>query len=362
MAEALKDFFFQDNFFSRLKAEINKEYSAFNSERFEELVFDGAWKQLELRARMKHLVKALKETLPENYLDALEILKPVSKKFSGFEAMIFSDFVEDFGLDFVDESLAALALFTEDASSEFAIRPFIRKYRSQTMTELLKWAEHPSKDVRRLASEGTRPRLPWSGKLVEFIDDPSPILPILETLKNDESGDVRRSVANNLNDISKDHPEVVLEIAQRWFGKTKETDALIKHALRTLLKQGNKRALHLFGYSDADDVLVTDLVITPEKIRIGEQAQFCFKLFIKGYGQKKIRLEYAISFVKANGSSTKKVFQLSEGIRMCGKQMEILKKQWFKNLTTRKHYVGKHLIEIIVNGEFKAAVVFELVL
>ena len=167
----------------------------------------------------------------------------------GFVKMIFPDFVEVYGLDDWEASIPALEEFTQQTSAEFAIRPFIVRYPERTMAQMLEWAGHAHEGVRRLSSEGCRPRLPWAIALSALKADPSPILPILDRLKGDPSESVRRSVANNLNDISKDNPDVVIGVLRRWQADdTDEMHRLTSHALRTLLKAGNLDALALLGY------------------------------------------------------------------------------------------------------------------
>ncbi|MDP8206920.1 MAG: hypothetical protein P9L92_09675, partial [Candidatus Electryonea clarkiae] len=220
-------------------------------------------------------------------------------------------------------------------------------------------ADHEDPKVRRLASEGCRPRLPWAMALPAFKKDPTLILPILEKLKNDESETVRRSVANNLNDISKDNPEIVLAICNRWMGKAANIDKLIKHACRSLLKAGNKETLLLFGFGDPTDMNVENLKLSKYRINIGDDLNFSFDLIINQKELKKVRLEYCIYYMKANVKLSKKVFQITENSYKPGEH-SFRRKQSFKNMTTRKHYPGKHKISIIVNGEEKDKTCFEL--
>jgi hypothetical protein len=183
--------------------------------------------------------------------------------------------------------------------------------------------------------------------------DPSLVLPILEKLKNDPEEFVRKSVANNLNDISKDHPETVLEICERWQGTSKNTNWITKHACRTLLKQGNKRALLLFGFANPEKMKVENLTISNRSPKIGEEINFSFNLNLKIDSKQKVRLEYIVHFVKASGKTSPKVFQLKE-VEMKPGLHSIQKKHSFRNLSTRKHYTGKHKLEIVVNGVVKA--------
>jgi hypothetical protein len=193
--------------------------------------------------------------------------------------------------------------------------------------------------------------------LPKFKKDPSSILPVLEKLKNDESEDVRRSVANNLNDISKDNPDVVLTICERWHGQLKKTDKIVKHACRTMLKAGDKRALLIFGYSDPSSMGVENFALEKTKIKIGENVRFSFDLTLKE--KSRVRLEYAISYVKAKGQHSKKVFKITENDYNPGIHT-ISRKHSFADMSTRKHYPGTHHVAIIVNGVEMGKVSFEL--
>ncbi|MEM6379812.1 MAG: DNA alkylation repair protein, partial [Bacteroidota bacterium] len=273
-----------------------------------------------------------------------------------FANLIFPDFVEQYGMDALETSLDALELYTQYGSSEFGIRPFIITYEKETMKRMSSWAESDNVHIRRLASEGCRPRLPWAMALPKYKDDPSPIFPILEKLKADPEDYVYRSVANNLNDISKDHPELVLEVGERWYGQHPNTDWAVKHALRTLLKKGNTRAMRLFGFGDPSKIKVNNLQLS-EAIPIGVELHFNFDLEVSAPG--KVRLEYAVDYLKKLGSYSRKVFKISENTYEIGTH-QIHKKQWFKDFSTRKHYPGQHHLTILVNGVEKASRSFSL--
>lgn len=163
--------------------------------------------------------------------------------------MFFPDYIERFGMEDYAVAVGTMERLTAFTSCEFAVRPFIKKHEGQMLEQMLGWSEHSSHHVRRLASEGSRPRLPWAMALPKLKKDPSPILPILENLKVDSSEYVRRSVANNLNDISKDNPDVALSVFRDWIGHSPETNRIVKHGCRTLLKQGVPEAMELFGFS-----------------------------------------------------------------------------------------------------------------
>lgn len=357
MAEKLKNIFFTPDFVKSLSNEIKKVYPEFQNKKFLSSVLDEQFIPMELKERMRKISLSLGKFLPNNYKDALEILYKVAPLFPGFNNMIFPDYVECFGLNDKINSYKALKFFTPFGSSEFAVRPFIKKYPEETLNYLLKLSLDKNHHVRRFSSEGCRPKLPWAMALHDLQKNPTPILPILENLKNDSSLYVRKSVANNLNDISKNHPDLVLKTTEKWFGVSKETDWIIKHALRTLLKKGNKKALKLFGFNAQNNFEVLNFSVKEKNIKIGNSTEFSFQLNIKK--NTLLRIEYAVYFIKMNGTHSKKIFQISEKEFEKG-NYHFNKKHSFKNLTTRKHLSGLHFISIIVNGEEKKKTEFTL--
>ena len=227
------------------------------------------------------------------------------------------------------------------------------------MQQMTRWAKSDNHHVRRLATEGCRPRLPWAISLPAFKKDPKPVLVILKTLIKDDSEYVRRSVANNLNDISKDHPEIVTDGAQRWFGKNKNSDQPIEHACRSLLKQGDARALSLFGFTDAKHVKAQKLKVQPE-VKQGEKLVFSFLLKSQNPALGRCRIEFSIDFMKANSKQNRKMFKISEG-DYTEKEKQVSKYFSFKKSSTRKYYTGEHQITIVINGVDQATESFELV-
>ena len=359
MAERLKDLFFTSASIAKLAQAIERAYPAFDVAQFRALLYDDAWESKELMARMHHTAYCLGQTLPA-YPKALQILKRVAPHVSGFEGIMFADFIQQFGQNDWKRSLPALKFFTRFGSAEFAIRAFLAQDSQRALAYLYEWAEDKDHHVRRLASEGCRPRLPWAMALPQFKQDPRPLLPILERLKDDESEYVRKSVSNNLNDISKDHPELVLEIAERWYGKAERTDWVVRHALRGLLKARNARALALFGVNDAKHIAVKNFALDKTRVQIGAGFTFSFALRVGGKQARSVRLEYAIDFVRGNGGSHKKVFQIAERAFAPGLHM-FRKKHSMVNRTTRKHFAGTHHIVIVVNGKERAGAEFEVV-
>lgn len=347
LMEPLKNLY-NKTLLNNLASEIEKQHAAFDKKSFKKKVFDQYWEDKELKQRMRHITESLHQHLPSNYKKSIKILKPVAEKFKGFEYMFFQDYVECYGLDDFDTSIDALAHFTKYASSEFAVRAFILQDEKRMMKQMLSWAKSDNHHVRRLASEGCRPRLPWAISLPVFKKKPAPVLPVLKILMFDDSEYVRRSVANNLNDIAKDNPKIVTSLAQQWLGKDLNTDRLIKHACRTLLKQGDQKTLSLFGYAKAEHVKVNHFN-TQSKVAMGDKLSFSFTLNSQKKQLGKCRIEFAIDFVKANGSLSRKVFKISEADYK-DKEKHISKYFSFKLISTRRYYSGVHVLTIIING------------
>jgi 3-methyladenine DNA glycosylase AlkC len=339
-----------------IAADCKKYDEHFQKEFFIVDVISDDWESLELKDRMHRIADVLGKYLSQNYSDAINTILLVAKHYTGLVHMCFPDFVEKFGVDDHNNfeiSMMALENLTEGCSSEFAIRPFIIKYPIETMDKMLQWSKSKSEHVRRLASEGCRPRLPWAMALSEFKKNPEQVIKIILPLMDDESLYVRRSVANNLNDISKDNPHYLLEIAEKNLGKRVknkvEVDWVIKHACRGLLKQGNKKVLSLFGYTHTKHIKVNDFYVD-EIVTLGGRLNFKFKLLTNKKPLGKLRIEFIIDFMKKNGKPAGKIFKVCEGHYL--ESEKIIKKHFsFKQISTRKYYLGQHAISIIINGE-----------
>lgn len=370
MAEPLKNMYNADTpFIGTLTTALKNAYPKFDSAIFLATVYDDQWEARELKARMRHITTALRAMLPDDYAAAITILREASRQLGEgftFVTMIFPDFVEVYGQDAWGVSIPALEQFTQQSSAEFAVRPFILRDQERMMAQMRAWAAHDSHHVRRLASEGSRPRLPWAMALPAFKADPAPILPILDALKNDESDYVRRSVANNINDIAKDNPAVVIEVLRDWqTHNTPEIAWITNHALRTLVKAGNPDALALLGYSHNPDddptFAVENLTLTPPSIMMGDTLVFSFALASLIEQPQDIMVDYIVHHMRGNGRSTPKVFKLIKRTLMPGERITINKKHSFKPITTRRYYPGTHALEIQVNGVVYAQQTFEMV-
>ncbi|WNS44254.1 hypothetical protein [Paenibacillus sp. MMS20-IR301] len=365
MAEPLKAMY-NEEFLKGLGAKLAAVYSGFDCRGFTAAAMKEPWEELELKARMRRITETLGDFLPPRYEDALQILFAIDEQCIGFPYLIFPDFVEVFGgsEEHWELSVAALERFTPKSSAEFAVRPFLLRDPQRMMARMLIWAQSPGEHVRRLASEGCRPRLPWGQALPVFKRDPSPVLPVLELLKADPSLYVRKSVANNLNDIAKDHPGVVIETAHRWLGGNAHTDWIVRHGCRSLIRKANPEIMALFGYAaEAEDTpLVTSavLAVEPGTVRTGDSCGLQYALTIREGDPVRIRIEYGIDFVKAGGKTSRKLFLLSDKTVPGGSRLTGTRTHRWADLTTRRHYPGRHRIALLVNGREAAHTLLQL--
>jgi len=371
MAEAWKNMFNKETV-GKFSQDIKAVYGSFNADEFLAHTVDDTWESLELMARGKRITEQMKEFLPSDYKEALGIMDKVITSCGDFFKMCFPTYVELYGQADADWDLSmkAMELYTQYASSEFAVRPFIIKHEKRMMEQMYAWSKHENEHVRRLSSEGCRPALPWGVALNSFKKDPSPVLPILTQLKTDPSAYVRKSVANNINDISKTHPELVAKLSKEWYGKHEYTDWIVKHGCRTLLKKGNRYVLAIFGFHDVSSIDVSDFSLkakssvksaSGQKIpaaKFGEDITLSFVVTTKE--ATKVRLEYGVDFMKANGKRNRKIFQISEIEFKVNQKKTYEKNHSLEDLSTRKHYAGLHSLTLIVNGTERGTLDFEL--
>ena len=359
MAEQLKEMF-NRAYFERLAKEV--EVAAPKVERAA-LVKDllNGNDGRELNARMRHASIMLRKHLPADFRRSVNALKEVAERMPrGYTALLYPDFVGQFGHDDLALSLDALKYFTSFGSSEFAVREFFRRDVKGTLKVMRTWAEDDSEHVRRLASEGSRPRLPWSFRLDDVVKDPKLTTPILERLRADDSLYVRKSVANHLNDFSKDHPAYMIDVLRSWDRRHPHTAWIAKHASRTLIKAGNEDALALFAFDSKVKVRVDDLVISPKRVKIGDTLQFSFTVVSEAAREQQLVVDYAVHYRKAGGGTSRKVFKLKEVELGPRASLGITKRQRIVDFSTRKHYAGEHVVEVMVNGKERAKASFML--
>lgn len=343
----------------RLRNALATVLTDFNKEAFEHECLNSL-ETLELKERVSHIISILHVHLPSDFIEASHILysiKPIwdygdpDDALKSFAAWPLVDYIAIYGLEHPQESLKLLKELTSLFSAEFAIRPFIIKYPNDCHSAFEQWVVDDSSDVRRLVSEGTRPKLPWGIQLKQFVLDPTPNIPLLNKLCNDSSLYVRRSVANHLNDIAKDHPAVVINTCKQWLQKpTKEIQWLIKHATRTLVKAGNKDVFPLLGYTENPQIIIDEFSLSEQNIKLGESISFNLIIRSNAKTDQSIVIDYAIHFMKANGKQQAKVFKCKNQKLAANESVKLSKSFSFKAITTRKYYSGKHKLEVLVNG------------
>jgi 3-methyladenine DNA glycosylase AlkC len=324
---------------------------------------------LELKDRVRLVRDTLRDVLPGRYPRALAILVRVARRPSlkGFDLWPITEFVQTYGVDEddLDRSMQALHGLTQRFTAEFALRPFLKKDHRRTFKTLACWAADPNHHVRRAASEGTRPRLPW-GERVPALIDPQPGLALLEQLRFDPELYVRKSVANHLNDISKDHPALVIETLKRWEQEAPvsarvHVQWIVRHALRGLIKAGHPDALALIGVDHRADVALRRFRLARRTLRVGDALQFAFALESTSRAPQRVVVDYILHFVNASGRHGVKVFKLKTFDLPGGARVELSKSHSLRPITTRTYYPGKHRLQIQVNGVVSHDVTWSLI-
>ena len=365
MSILLKDMY-SDIFIKEVSWFSESIYVDFNSDYFINSLLTDEWHKLSLSNRRSSIARSLFTSFDLTFLDFIPYLKELQLilfnndvQRHGFEFTFFPEIVSIYGLSYIKDSINLLKFLTPFSSSEYGIRPFILQSSNFVINQMLNWTFDDNYHVRRLASEGCRPRLPWGKSLLIFKKNPEAIIPILENLLDDSSDYVRRSVSNNLNDISKDNPGLVLSLCKSWYGYSDQRNRLIKHALRTLLKSGDQRALSLFGFSKTS-VSLFSLSLFSSVISLGESLIFSFSVVNLKSSPTPVRIEYAIDFLRSNTRFSRKVFFISETF-LSSSPLSFKKSYSFSNYSTRKHYVGGHVLHIIINGQVLESVPFHVV-
>lgn len=378
MAEAFKDMY-NEQFFDKFTKDLKLVIHDFDPCDFVSQVMDHQWEKREYKQRIMHMATVLQKFLPADYREAiakiLELLDYVKNTLPDFSKIddknfgllaleygpVLDKYVEQYGMGDYETSVKAIERITQFTSCEFATHSFIINYPDKMMEQMLAWSKHEHWGVRRLASEGCRPRLPWAAALPKLKDNPAPIIPILENLKNDPSRFVRLSVANNLNDIAKDNPETVIELAKRWKGESKEVEWIIKHGCRTLLRQGNPEVMKLFGFGSIKGIGIEKFRVLTPAVQVGESLEFSFNLLNNNHRPTKIRLEYGVYYRKADGTLSRKVHKISEKDYAGSSLTQITRKHSFRVVTTRRFHPGLHRVAVIINGKEFEKHDFELI-
>jgi 3-methyladenine DNA glycosylase AlkC len=358
MAEALKHFF-DERLVRAIADELTRAHARFAATRFVSLCLDGLG-SLGLTQRAWRIADAMRATLPEPFPDAADILvRSLGPELSSTEKFGMAPFrylphvyfIQAHGLEHFDVAIKTQYELTKRFSAESSIRPYLVRYSEKTLAQLIEWTGDDNPHVRRLVSEGTRPRLPWAPRLPMFQRDPAPVLELLERLKDDPVRYVQRSVANNLNDIAKDHPDRVIAICKRWLtGAPPGRTWIVNHALRSLVKSTHSGALRLVGAGDAPKVRISRVALAPRRVELGGTLRFAFDLVSTAKRTQQVLVDYAVHFVKADGKPRPKVFKLRRLELPPKATMRLSGQVSFGDLTTRRHYRGAHRIEVLING------------
>jgi len=358
MAASLK-VFFNKQVVEGIAADFARAHPEFNAKRFIKECLDGL-DELELLARGWHIAEALQRHLPGDFRVASKVLLRAlpgegdSRNEVGmavFRYLPHIYFVSKYGIEHFDESMQVQYELTKRFTAEFSIRAFFNKYPRETHAQFRKWASDPNVHVRRLVSEGSRPRLPWAPRLRAYQQDPAPVLELLELLKDDPELYVRRSVANNLNDIAKDHPEIAVAVCRAWMADvTPERKWIVSHALRSLIKAGHPGALNVMGVGAAPKVTVKPARFKPKTVSLGSKLKFSFDLLSTAKKPQTLQIDYRVHFVKSNGKTAPKVFKLRRVELARGEAITLNSTVSFAPMTTRKSYKGVHVFEALVNG------------
>ena len=351
---------FNENSIRQTAKQIRDVHPAFQEEAFISATLEG-FDVLSFGDRNAKITDNLFLFLPDNYTEALKILvaslgEPLIeeelKGYEGFYVMPLSTYVWRYGTEHYELSMQALIEMTKRFTSEWAIRIFLEQEEKRTLEYLKVCAKSDNCHVRRLVSEGTRPRLPLSSRLYSFMEDPTPVLALLELLKNEPTRLVQRSIANNLNDIGKDNPDTVVTFLKQWQKEgVKDVEWIIKHATRSLIKEGHSGALKLLGFDPEIAIENATLAVTTPIVTLGEGLEFDCELHFKNSKPEKIVVDYLLYFKKANGELRPKVFKLSSKAILSNAILKLRKKHPLKEATTRRYYEGEQAIELQINGK-----------
>jgi 3-methyladenine DNA glycosylase AlkC len=360
MAHELRDFY-TAAVIRDIARDVKRAHPAFPDRRFVTAAIDGL-APLTLTGRAAHIAAAMRACLPQDFAAAADVLlrslgpRHASSEAFGmapFKYLPHTMFVATHGLAVEHFDIAMQLQFelTQRFSAEFSIRAFLNRHPEATYARLRAWTRHPDVHVRRLVSEGTRPRLPWAPRLRGFQQNPAPVLALLELLKDDPELYVRRSVANSLNDIAKDHPAVVVDTCRRWLEEASPARRwIVSHALRSLVKQGHAGALALLGVGHAPKIRIARVTLAPRRVRRGGRVICTAVVTSTARRQQDLLIDYQVHYVKANGTTSAKVFKLKR-ISLAPKQMApIAITVKLADLTTRTHYAGRHALDLLVNG------------
>jgi 3-methyladenine DNA glycosylase AlkC len=360
MAYELRDFY-DASVIADIARDLKRAYPAFDVRAFTKASLDGL-APLSLTGRAAHIAAAMRRHLPGDFDQVADILERSlgehrpdanTSSMASFKFMPHTMLTASDGLQHFEASMRLQYKITQRFTAEFSIRAFLNAHPEATYARLVEWSADPSHHVRRLVSEGSRPRLPWAPRLRHFQKDPAPVLALLERLKDDPELYVRRSVANSLNDVAKDHPDVVVDVCRRWLKDNASTNRkwIVSHALRSLVKAGHPGALELMGAGAKPKIRIEDVRMTPKRVKKGGRVECTLSLASTARAPQDLLIDYIVHYVKADGRTSPKVFKLKRLTLERGVQAPLRIVIKLAELTTRKHYPGRHRVELLVNGQ-----------
>lgn len=341
--------------------EFAEIHPSFDTGRFVRRCMADHFDKLELKGRIDRVAVVLSDFLPGEYSRVVDILIRVAPHVNEFENWILTAYVEQFGKDHLDESIRALEQLTQHGTGEFAIRHFVINHTEHMLKVMQVWAQNSNEHLRRLAAEGSRPRGVWTAHIEAFKKNPRPVLKILEKLKNDPSLYVRKAVANNLNDISRDNPEIVIKTVQRWKkSASARTEWILKRGCRTLIKQGHPEIMPMFGFTPLPRLKVDGFAVKSARLKIGTRLRIPFKLISKSRSDQRLAIDYKVGYLTKRGGRTSKIFKFKELNLSVGQTLKLEIKHRFADGSTRKHYPGEHTVELLINGRPSGSVTIGL--
>lgn len=348
-------------FVKNLAEKIDQVFPSFDKSGYVTTVLADRFFERELKDRLNTLARHLKQFLPPDYKKAISVLVKAAPLVSEFGNWALTCYVEQFGQHHFDLSVAALKELTKHGTSEFGIRPYVMAEPDQMLKQFSEWAIDDNHHVRRLAAEGSRPRGVWVAHIPQYKTDPTGVLKLLELLKADDSLYVRKAVANNLNDISKDNPKHVISAVRRWLKSDHpHTQWIVKHGCRTLIKKGEPEILELLGFDTKAKLKLASFKVSRKRVKIGDSIKISCTVKSESDHEQKLIIDYRIVYAKKNDRQSSKVFKLTKQTLPPRGEIRLETGHSFADLSTRKHHPGTHSASLLINGVESEPVLFDL--
>ncbi len=361
MAEPLKDLF-DETVVDQFAAAAPATDPDFDAQAFRDRILETL-NELELKERINLIADELRAGFADDYPAAIThvvAMAPEIRGPSGMEPWPLCSVVERHGVDHPTESLAAMERLTQHFSCEFAIRPFLEHHLDDTLAACRRWSSHAEPTVRRLPSEGTRPYLPWGPKVQSLLDDPEIGIDLITQLRHDPDEVVRRSVANHLNDIARNHPDRIAGLAATWTAESVTDPQMIRHALRGLVKKGHTGAMAALGFTTTASVDIDSFSVAPAEIELGESIELAATITSSADQTQRLIVDFVIHHVNANGATSPKVFKWTTVELESGETVSLTKKRRIATASTRRYHPGVHRVQLQIAGSAVAESPFTL--